>query len=57
MSETTTTIPRTLEERLPLGEAMAMEADWDTFLDLLEEGNYPVQYDEGQILSFMGYGT
>lgn len=57
MSETTTIIPRTLEERLPLGEAMAMEADWDTFLDLLEEGNYPVQYDEGQILSFMGYGT
>lgn len=57
MSETTTTIPRTLEERLPLGEAMAVEADWDTFLDLLEEGNYPVQYDEGQILSFMGYGT
>jgi len=57
MSETTTTIPRTLEERLPLGEAMTMEADWDTFLDLLEQGNYPVQYDEGQILSFMGYGT
>jgi len=57
MSETTTIIPRTLEERLPLGEAMTMEADWDTFLDLLEQGNYPVQYDEGQILSFMGYGT
>jgi len=57
MSETTTIIPRTLEERLPLGESMTMEADWDTFLDLLEQGNYPVQYDEGQILSFMGYGT
>ena len=57
MSETTITIPRTLEERLLLGEAMTMEADWDTFLDLLEEGSYPVQYDEGQILSFMGYGT
>ena len=57
MSETTITIPRTLEERLLLGEAMAVEADWDTFLDLLEEDNYPMQYDEGQILSFMGYGT
>jgi len=57
MSETTTIIPRTLEERLPLGESMTMEADWDTFLDLLEQGNYPVQYDEGQILSFIGYGT
>lgn len=57
MAETAVAIPRTLEERLPYGETMIVEASWDTFLDLLEEGNYPVQYDEGQILSFIGYGT
>lgn len=57
MAETAVAIPRTLEERLHFGQAMAVEASWDTFLDLLEEGNYPVQYDAGQILSFMGYGT
>lgn len=57
MAETAVAIPRTLEERLSYGETMIVEASWDTFLDLLETGNYPVQYDEGQILSFMGYGT
>ncbi len=53
----TTTIPLTLEERLPLGEVFTVEASWETFLRILEKGAYPVQYDEGKILSFMGYGT
>ncbi|NBC06812.1 MAG: hypothetical protein GVY26_06415 [Bacteroidetes bacterium] len=53
----TTTIPLTLEERLPMGEFFTVEASWDTFLRILEKGEYPVQYDEGKILSFMGYGT
>lgn len=53
----TTTIPPTLEERLPLGEVFTVEASWETFLRILEKGAYPVQYDEGKILSFMGYGT
>jgi Uma2 family endonuclease len=53
----TTTIPLTLEERLPLGEVFTVEASWETFLRILEKGEYPVQYDEGKILSFMGYGT
>ncbi len=53
----TTTIPLTLKERLPMGEVLAVEASWDTFLCILEKGEYPVQYDEGKILSFMGYGT
>jgi len=53
----TTTIPLTLEERLPLGEVFTVEASWETFLRILEKGAYPVQYDEGKILSFMGYGA
>lgn len=57
MPDTATKIPLTLEERLPLGEELIVEADWDTFLDVLEKGEYPVQYDEGKMLSFMGYGT
>jgi len=28
----TTTIPLTLEERLPLGEVFTVEASWETFL-------------------------
>jgi Uma2 family endonuclease len=57
MPDTVTKIPLTLEERLPLGEEFIVETDWDTFLDVLEQGAYPVQYDEGKMLSFMGYGT
>ena len=57
MSETTTTIPRTLEERLSYGETMIAEASWDTFLDLLEAEAYPMQYDKGQIYSFLAYAT
>lgn len=57
MPDTAIKIPLTLEERLPYGEEFIVEADWDTFLDILEKGEYPVQYDEGKMLSFMGYGT
>lgn len=57
MPDTAIKIPLTLEERLPYGEEFIVEADWDTFLNILEKGEYPVQYDEGKMLSFMGYGT
>lgn len=57
MPDTAIKIPLTLEERLPYGEEFIVEADWDTFLDILEKGEYPVQYDEEKMLSFMSYGT
>ena len=57
MPDTAIKIPLTLEERLPYGEEFIVETDWDTFLNILEKGEYPVQYDEGKMLSFIGYGT
>lgn len=50
-------LPRTQKERLAYDDTMIWEADWDTFLDLLEADAYPMQYDKGQIYSFLTYAT
>ncbi len=50
-------LPVTLEERLDLGEELRIPANWEEFLDLLEECEYRIEYDEHEIISFMGYGT
>ncbi|TAK35948.1 MAG: Uma2 family endonuclease [Saprospiraceae bacterium] len=48
-------VPVTLTERLEYGEELRIPASWDEFLDLLEECEYRIEYDEGEIISFMGY--
>jgi len=50
-------IPVTLDERLECGEELRIPATWEEFLDLLEECEYRIEYDESQIISFMGYVT
>ncbi len=50
-------IPLTLEERLEYGDTMRLPASWEEFLDAVEKSEYRMEYDEGQIISFMGYGS
>jgi len=50
-------MPVTLDERLEMGEALHIPATWDEFLDMLEECEYRFEYDEGEIISFLGYAT
>ncbi|MFQ5446959.1 MAG: Uma2 family endonuclease [Saprospiraceae bacterium] len=50
-------IPVTLEERLEYGEKLIIPAGWEEFLDALEESEYRIEYDAGEIISFMGYAT
>ena len=50
-------IPLTLNERIPHGPELRIPASWDEFLDMLEECEYRIEYDEGEIISFMGYAT
>ena len=52
-----TKIPVTLEERLEHGEDFRISASWEEFLDLLETCEYRIEYDRGEIISFMGYAT
>jgi Uma2 family endonuclease len=49
--------PVNLEERLALGDEFRMNASWDEFLDVLPDCPYRIEYDEHQIISFMGYAT
>ncbi len=50
-------IPLTLDERIPYGPELRIPASWDEFLEMLEECEYRIEYDEGEIISFMGYAT
>ncbi|MCC6723343.1 MAG: Uma2 family endonuclease [Saprospiraceae bacterium] len=50
-------MPITLKERLEMGEELRIPASWEEFLDMLEECEYRIEYDEHEIISFMGYGT
>ncbi|MEO1261073.1 MAG: Uma2 family endonuclease [Bacteroidota bacterium] len=52
-----TQIPKTLKERMELEEELRVPASFEDFLDLLEKCEYRIEYDEGQIISFMGYAT
>ncbi|HFA48618.1 MAG TPA: Uma2 family endonuclease [Bacteroidetes bacterium] len=52
-----TKMPVTIEERLEYGDEMRLPASWDEFLDLLETCEYRVEYDDGEIISFMGYAS
>lgn len=55
--EVITKVPVTLDERLEYGEELRIPATWEEFLDLLEEAEYRIEYDQGEIISFMGYAT
>jgi Uma2 family endonuclease len=55
--EVTAKMPVTLEERLAFGEELRISASWEEFLDLLEVCAYRIEYDNGEIISFMGYAT
>jgi Uma2 family endonuclease len=55
--QTTANIPATLKERLEYGDVLRVPASWEEFLDVLETCPYRIEYDAGEILSFMGYGT
>lgn len=50
-------IPVTWEERLEHDAVLEMPASWEEFLDALEHSEYRIEYDAGQIVSFMGYAT
>jgi Uma2 family endonuclease len=50
-------IPVTLEERLEYKEELHIPAGWEEFLDALEECEYRIEYDDGEIISFMGYAS
>ncbi len=55
--ETITRVPVTLNERLEFGPELRIPATWDEFIELLEECEYRIEYDEGEIISFMGYAS
>jgi Uma2 family endonuclease len=50
-------MPVTLKERLEMGEELRIPATWDEFLDMLETCEYRIEYDNGEIISIMGYAT
>lgn len=55
--ETITRVPVTLDKRLEYSPELRIPASWDEFLELLEECEYRIEYDEGEIISFMGYAS
>ncbi len=55
--EVLTKIPITLTERLEYGPEMRIPASWQEFLDLLEKCEYDIEYDDGEIISLMGYAV
>jgi Uma2 family endonuclease len=50
-------VPVTLTERLEYGPELRIPATRSAFLDLLEECEYRIEYDEGEIISFTGYAN
>lgn len=50
-------MPVTLKDRLELGDEFHFPASWNEFLDMLEVCEYRIEYDEDEIISFMGYAT
>lgn len=55
--EVISSVPITLDERLGFGRELRIPASWEEFLDMLEECEYRIEYDEGEIISYMGYAT
>lgn len=55
--EVISSVPITLDERLAYGRELRILASWEEFLDMLEECEYRIEYDEGEIISYMGYAT
>lgn len=49
--------PTTLTERFEYEEVLRVPASFEEFLDLLETCEYRIEYDNGEIISFMGFGT
>ncbi len=55
--EVATTIPTKLEERLEHGTELRIAASWETFLSVLPECEYRVEYYGGEIISIMGQAS
>ena len=55
--EVATKIPLTLTERLEYGELMRIPTKWEHFLNIVQHCDYRLEYDKGEIISFMGYAT
>ena len=55
--EATLPLPTTLTARLDLAEELRVPASWEEFLAILPDCPYRIEYDQGQIFSFMGYAT
>ena len=50
-------MPVTLDDRFEFDEKLSIAATFVEFLDLLEICEYRIEYDEGKIFSFLGFGT
>lgn len=50
-------IPERLAQRKELTEDLRVPASWASFLELVEQADYRLEYDDGQIISLMGYGS
>ena len=55
--EVTPKLPLTLEERIPLGTELRITASWDEFLEWLSKCEYRIEYNAGEIISFMDYAS
>jgi len=55
--EATLPLPTTLTARLDQAEELRVPASWEEFLAILPDCPYRIEYDQGQIRSFMGSAT
>lgn len=57
MEATQLLLPTDIEGRLALPTQLRVRASWEEFLELLPECAYRVEYDQHEMISFMGYAT
>ena len=50
-------IPERLAQRKELTEDLRAPASWAFFLELVEKADYRLEYDDGQIISHIAYGS
>ena len=55
--EVLTKIPLTLTDRLQYDPVMRIPAKWEDFLKIVQDCDYRLEYNNGEIISFMGYAT
>ncbi|HMQ48129.1 MAG TPA: Uma2 family endonuclease [Saprospiraceae bacterium] len=57
MEATQVLLPTGLEERLGLPIELRVRATWETFLELLPECEYRLEYDQREMISIMGFAS